>query len=73
VKKQVWLVPLTLILLLSFPCLSWAWSAKVVGIADGDTITVLGDGKQQVKIRLYGIDTVMVGPNYHIEIFTLVF
>jgi endonuclease YncB( thermonuclease family) len=28
----------------------------VVGIADGDTITVLREGKQQVKIRLYGID-----------------
>ena len=29
---------------------------KVVGIADGDTITVLQDN-QQFKIRLYGIDT----------------
>ena len=28
----------------------------MVGIADGDTITVLREGKQQVKIRLYGID-----------------
>ena len=26
-------------------------------MADGDTITVLRNGKQQVKIRLYGIDT----------------
>ena len=31
-------------------------SGKVVGIADGDTITVLQDRKQ-FKIRLYGIDT----------------
>ena len=34
----------------------WAWTGKVVGIADGDTITVLRDGNEQVKIRLYGID-----------------
>jgi endonuclease YncB( thermonuclease family) len=29
--------------------------AKVIGVADGDTITVL-QGKKQYKIRLYGID-----------------
>ncbi|WP_092194024.1 thermonuclease family protein [Desulfomicrobium norvegicum] len=34
----------------------WAWTGKVVVIADGDTITVLRDGREQVKIRLYGID-----------------
>lgn len=34
----------------------WAWTGQVVGIADGDTITVLRDGNEQVKIRLYGID-----------------
>ena len=33
-----------------------AWTGKVVGVSDGDTIKVLQDGKQ-VKIRLYGIDT----------------
>ena len=32
------------------------YQAKVVGLSDGDTITVLHDGKQ-TKIRLYGIDT----------------
>ena len=30
-------------------------SGKVVGISDGDTITVL-QGRQQFKIRLYGVD-----------------
>ncbi len=35
---------------------SWAWQGKVVGVADGDTITVLRDGHDQYKIRLYGID-----------------
>lgn len=29
---------------------------KVVGVADGDTITVLGAGNQQTRIRLQGID-----------------
>ena len=44
-----------LIMLVATPRLSWAWSGKVIGIADGDTITVLRD-KEQVRIRLYGID-----------------
>ena len=42
-------------LLLAFPGLSWPWSGRVIGIADGDTITVLRD-KEKVKIRLYGVD-----------------
>ena len=32
------------------------WHGMVVGISDGDTITVLHNGKGE-KIRLYGIDT----------------
>lgn len=32
------------------------FTAKVVGISDGDTITVLRADKQQVKIRLHGVD-----------------
>lgn len=38
------------------PALLYAWPAKVVGVSDGDTITVLRDGHDQVKVRLYGID-----------------
>ena len=53
-RGKAWLS--ILIFLLTFPCLAFAWSGKVVGIADGDTITVLRD-KEQVRIRLYGIDT----------------
>ena len=56
VRRKILLLSLLLSLLLTFPCLSWAWSGKVVGVADGDTITVLRD-KEQVRIRLYGIDT----------------
>lgn len=33
----------------------FAFSAKVVKISDGDTITVL-NSKEQTKVRLYGID-----------------
>ena len=29
----------------------------VVGVTDGDTITVLDEGKHQIKVRLWGIDT----------------
>jgi micrococcal nuclease len=31
------------------------WQGKVVGVSDGDTITVMHDGKSE-KIRLYGVD-----------------
>jgi len=47
-----------LFLLLTQPAISWAWSGEVVGITDGDTITVLKSKTlKDVKIRLYGIDT----------------
>ena len=50
---------LTLVLTLTVPFLAWsqdaAWPGKVVGVSDGDTITVLHQGKGE-KIRLYGID-----------------
>ena len=45
-----------LFLLLTQPAFSWAWSGKVVGVADGATITVLRD-KKEVRVRLYGVDT----------------
>ena len=42
-----------IILILYLPL--FALSGKVVSIHDGDTITVL-QGKQQIKVRLFGID-----------------
>lgn len=50
-------VTLVLILFPVFPLLAADdfLSGKVIGISDGDTITVL-DGQAQKKIRLYGID-----------------
>lgn len=37
-------------------CFAETYSGRVVGIADGDTITVLESGNVQHKIRLAGID-----------------
>jgi micrococcal nuclease len=45
-----------LLILLASPASADNWTGKVVHIADGDTITVLKEGHDQVKIRLYGID-----------------
>lgn len=42
---------------------SSGWEVKVVGIADGDTITVLHDGRER-KIRLYGIDCPEKGQSF---------
>ncbi|WP_169975880.1 thermonuclease family protein [Campylobacter sp. RM16191] len=44
-----------LILILVSPTLALALGGKVVKVSDGDTITILQD-KQQIKVRLYGID-----------------
>jgi len=46
-------------LFISFALVAQAqpFSGKVVSVADGDTITILTPAKQQVIIRLYGIDT----------------
>jgi micrococcal nuclease len=54
---------LLLVLLVLFPSLSWAWSGKVVGVTDGDTITVLHAGRGE-KIRLYGIDCPEKGQDF---------
>ena len=41
--------------LLVLPALGWSWSGKTIGVTDGDSITVLHDGRQE-QIRLWGID-----------------
>ena len=50
------MLPLLLLALLSVPASQERFDAKVVGVADGDTITVLRDGREQIRIRLDGID-----------------
>lgn len=56
-KKTLSNISLLLLFSLFFPTICLAWQGKVVGISDGDTITVLTENKQQMKIRLYGVDT----------------
>ena len=51
-KKHIFIY---LLILLLPPQLSFAWQGKVVGVSDGDTITVMHNGKGE-KIRLYGVD-----------------
>ena len=45
-----------IISLLIFSTSAIALEGRVVGVSDGDTITVLDENKVQHKIRLYGID-----------------
>jgi endonuclease YncB( thermonuclease family) len=55
-----------LALLLFFPTPLIAedsWSGKVVKVADGDTITVLHNGRGE-RVRLYGIDTPEKGQDF---------
>lgn len=41
---------------LLFPSLLYAFTAKVIKIADGDTITVMLPDCRKIRVRLYGID-----------------
>ena len=53
----MWLKVITsLFLFFSLVSTGFAFQGKCIKIADGDTITVLVEGKTQHKIRLYGID-----------------
>lgn len=44
------------LLFLTFNLFSETLTGKVIKISDGDTITVLIENNQSIKIRLYGID-----------------
>jgi micrococcal nuclease len=52
-NHRVILAILCLALLLAAP--AYGWSGRVCGVTDGDSLSVLQDGRA-VKIRLYGID-----------------
>ena len=52
-----------LFLLLAIPATCFSWPAKVVSVADGDTITVLHLDRQK-EIRLYGIDCPEKGQDF---------
>ena len=47
---------LLLTLLLTFTAAAFEFTGKVVGVTDGDTITVLAEGNKQYKVRLQHID-----------------
>jgi endonuclease YncB( thermonuclease family) len=51
-RRLPWLVAVSLLLL---PATAAAWTGKVVGVADGGTITVLHNWQPE-KVRLWGID-----------------
>lgn len=40
------------------------WSGKVVTIADGDTLSILRDGRDVVRVRLWGIDAPEAGQDH---------
>ena len=52
-----------ILLLLFAPATCFSWPAKVISVADGDTITVIRGG-EQLKIRLYGIDSPEKGQDF---------
>lgn len=52
-KKLLFLSPLFLLLVAAAP---YMLTGKIVGVSDGDTVTLLTPEKQQIKIRLLGID-----------------
>ena len=44
------------LILLILQSLCFSFEGRVIKITDGDTITVLNNDKQQIKVRLWGID-----------------
>lgn len=51
--RKLSLVAAVLAILVCGTC--FAWTGEVVGVADGDTISVMHDGRAE-KVRLYGVD-----------------
>src|SRR3954467_11635776 len=56
--------PALLLAFLVRPASAAECPARVVGVSDGDTLTVLRDGRTQVKIRLHGIDAPETGQDF---------
>lgn len=52
-----------LIFILFIPLVASAWPGKCVGVSDGDTISVMHDGRAE-KIRLHGIDCPEIGQDF---------
>ncbi len=58
------MTPILLLLLATLTAQAATFTGKVVGVSDGDTITVLAAGNKQFKIRLLAIDTPESGQAY---------
>lgn len=54
-SKSKLIFPIILLLLFTSPLWAEEFTGKVVGVSDGDTITVMRLGRGE-KVRLYGID-----------------
>ena len=52
VKKTCWLI----LFILAWPLGAGAWSGKITGIIDGDSLRIMRPGFGEVELRLYGID-----------------
>ena len=66
----VFFIPCLIALCLAAPPLSAEderYRGEVVGVADGDTITVLTTDFERIKVRLYGIDCPEKGQPYGVE------
>jgi len=57
-------VAILLLLLWPLPTNAADFAAKVVGVSDGDTLTVLVAGNRQVKVRLHGINALDTGQDF---------
>jgi micrococcal nuclease len=53
-----------LLLAIPFSAAAEDYAARVVGISDGDTLTVLKADKTQVKVRLWGVDAPETGQDF---------
>lgn len=56
-----------MILALLHPSTCWAWSGMVVDVHDGDSLRVLRDDGEIVKVRIYGVDCPELGQPYGAE------
>ena len=54
--RGVWLGLSLLVTVTGFPVQAETMTGKVVGVHDGDTLTLLVAGNQPAKVRLIGID-----------------